>query len=324
MKTVLLTGASGFIGSNVLKALVKDSDVNVRILVRAEIERNTQFSEFIGDIRDRGSVRKAVQGADVVIHLAAFARMWSRDPIEFEQINVDGTRNVIEAAQEYGVGRVVFASSMSIFEPASEIQTESNLKYRDHQITPYSISKWKAEMLLDSARLRGLDVVIVYPTRVFGPGPLTDANAAAVALLRYRRGRLPLIDGGRQMSNWAFVRDVADGVIMAAFSGKPNNRYILGGENRTLADLLKILRGIEKVGFRPINISRDMAMKIARIEEFRAKLFNSKPFVTPEWLEMVLENSSCDIMKAVNDLNYRATPIEEALRETMNLVQIHG
>jgi nucleoside-diphosphate-sugar epimerase len=318
MKTVLLTGASGFIGCNVLKLLLSEPDLNIRALVRTSSENLSHRSIMIGDIRERETVRKAVQGVDVAIHLAAFARMWSRDPQEFEQINVEGTRNVLEATQESGVGRVVFASSMSIFQSSSEIHTEANLKYRGKQLTPYSVSKMKAEMLIDSARQRGLDVVTVYPTRVFGPGPLTDANAATVALLRYRRGLLPLIEYGNQISNWAFVRDVAAGIVEAAYVGKENNSYILGGENRTLADVLKILLRIEGTGFQTMNISRNVAMRIALIEQFRAKLFHTRPYVTPEWLEMVLESSCCDITKAVNDLHYRVTPIGNALRQTMD------
>jgi nucleoside-diphosphate-sugar epimerase len=323
MKTILLTGASGFIGGNVLEMLLKGSGVQVRALVRNPIEQQSRLSVVIGDIRDRDKVLKAVQGIDIVIHLAAFARMWSRNPDEFEQINVEGTRNVLQAAQESGVGRVIFASSMSIFQPSSAIQDEAALKYRDQQLTPYSMSKLKAEMLIDSTRQRGADVVIVYPTSVFGPGPLTDANAATVVLLRYRRGLLPLIDKGRQISNWAFVSDVAAGIVSAAFVGKPNNRYILGGENRPLAELLNIVRGI--VGGRsPMNISRNVAMRAARVEDIRAKLFHTRPFATPGWLEMVLEDSEYDIGKAVKELNYLVTPIGDALRHTMDELQVRA
>ncbi len=316
MKTILLTGASGFIGSNVLRLLLEDRNFHVRVLVRSPIPGRLGLSQIIGDIGDRKAIREASAGADVIIHLAACARMWPRYPNEFLDVNVDGTRNILDATKERSSTRIIFASSMSIFQPMGILQDESMLTYREQQITPYALSKFKAEILVNSARERGSDIVTIYPTRVFGPGPRTDANAATVALLRYRHGYLPLIEGGVQISNWAFVKDVAAGIVSAAINERPSDRYILGGVNRTLAQILEILRGISGGGFRPFHVSQYTAMKIAQYEGWRSKLFHAKPLVTPEWLETILEDTSLDVGKAARELHYRITPIEAAMRET--------
>lgn len=180
----------------------------------------------------------------------------------------------------------------------------------------YAETKARAEELVLEYALNGLPSVIVYPARVFGIGPLTDANGATKAISLYLRNKLPfLVEGGKQYSSWAFVDDVARGIISAAACGASRQRYFLGGENRTLAEVYRMADEISGRNHLRISLKNTTALLIASALELHARLCRRKPLITREWLVYIMESQKISSAKAIAELHYTITPLETALPE---------
>ena len=320
---ILLTGSSGLIGSYVLKYLL-EAGQQVNVLVRDSSKlpypESTNLNIFTSDIIDSKAVDKSIKGCNIVIHLAAFISAAEDNPAEFDKTNVVGTKNLLEAAKENDVEKFIFSSSLAAHQYLKHsIINEESLTYPENYFSKYAESKAQAEKLVLEYSNSGLPYIIIYPTRVFGIGPLTDANGATKAIYLYLKNRLPfLIDKGEQYSSWAFVEDVARGIILAANSKLTNQMYILGGENRTIADVYKIADKLSGKKHLKIYLKSKTALSIASVLEFNARLMHSKPLVTREWLGYLIKSYKISSEKAVTQLNYKFTPIETALEKTIN------
>ncbi|GMR25395.1 MAG: NAD-dependent epimerase/dehydratase family protein [Ignavibacteria bacterium] len=319
----LLTGGSGLIGSYVVKFLLEaGQQVNVLVRNPSKLYSRNQFNlkVFEGNIIDYKSVDESIKDCDIVIHLAALVRATTQNPSEFFSTNVNGTLNLLKAAEKNKIKKFIFISSLAGHEFLQQtIINENSLTEPKQYFSKYAESKAKAEELVLEYSKYGLPYIIIYPTRVFGIGPLTDANGATKAINLYLKNRLPfLIDRGEQYSSWAFVEDVARGIIMGANSDVSNQRYILGGENKTLADVYRIADKISGKKHLKIYLKNKTALSLASVLEFQAKLMRRKPIITREWLNFVLDSYKISSEKAIAELNYKITPIETALEKTIN------
>ena len=233
---VLVTGATGFVGGNLVRALVRE-DVEVRALVRSEgphlALEGLAVDRVLGDLEDPESLRAAARGCDVVFHAAALTKLWDRDPKKHFQVNVVGTRNILTAAETAGVERVVHTSTWVVVgRPAPDaLATEGTQPSPDDLRGPYRRTKWLAEQEVLAAVARGQDVVIVSPTVPIGPWDVKPTPTGRI-VLDFIRGSMPVAIGVHL--NLIDVEDVVQGHIAAWRRGGPGERYLLGNWNTTL------------------------------------------------------------------------------------------
>jgi len=238
---VLVTGATGFVGSHVARQLV-DQGHSVRVLVRPGsnpiLLENLIAERCEGDLRDILSLAAAMKGVRRVFHVAADYRLWSRNPQEIYQSNVDGTRGLFEAARQAGVERIVYTSTVAtIVTPSagSVLPNENTHATLDQMVGHYKRSKFMAEMEAIKAAADGLPVVIVNPTTPVGPGDWKPTPTGRI-IVDFLNGKMPAyVDTGL---NIAAVEDIAAGHLLAAEKGRVGERYLLGARNMTLKEIL--------------------------------------------------------------------------------------
>ena len=320
---IMLTGGTGFIGSYVLCFLLADGHrVNalVRDFSKLNLKSHSGLKIFEGDLDKINILDKAVSGCDIVIHLAALVRTNADNPEEFTNTNYMGTENLLKASKRNDIKKFIYTSSLS----AHSIITrpfidEGCLVKPEKYFSDYAKTKGIAEDLVINYGKNGHSYVILYPQRMFGVGPLTDANGATKALQLYIKNKLPfLIDSGNQFASWSFVEDVARGIISAASRNIFNQKYILGGENETLANVYKLADKISSEKHLKINLKSNSALFLASVIERIAKLRKKSPMITKEWLGYILDSQKVSSEKAIHELNYKITPLETALEKTID------
>jgi dihydroflavonol-4-reductase len=313
---VLVTGASGFVGSAVAKALA-EAGFRVRALVRPTSPRahlrgvEVEFAQ--GDLRDPESVRRAMAGVRYLFHVAADYRLWARDPREIAEVNVEGTRTIMTEAHHAGVERIVYTSSVATLAlgsdglPVDESQPLEEAK----AIGAYKRSKVAAERLVEAMLARdALPVVIVNPSTPIGPRDVRPTPTGRM-IVEAARGRIPgFVDTGL---NLVHVDDVAAGHLAALRQGKVGERYILGGENVLFSDMLTEI--CRMVGRRPPrwHIPRRVIMPLAYAAEGLARVTGREPLLTRDGLQMAKYRMFFNAAKAERDLGFRARPYREGL-----------
>jgi nucleoside-diphosphate-sugar epimerase len=326
-ETIFVTGSTGFIGTALVNELVRRGHA-VHALARAASDTASLTHERIsivrGDILDPESLARGLQGCTQVYHLAAYAKNWARDPSTFFRQNVHGTRNVLQAAQEAGVRRIVFTSTIVVFGPTPPglVGDESMPRMTREYCTEYEESKTLAEQEVLKLAARGLPVVIVNPTRVYGPGKLTEGNSVSLMLDRYQRGNFPLLlNKGKDVGNYVLVDDLVKGHILAMEKGRLGERYILGGENISLKDLFALVDGETGNRHRQINLPPRFAMWYAALELKKAEWFGLYPQVTPGWVKTFLQDWAYRSTKAERELGYEITLLREGIRKTLDWIR---
>jgi dihydroflavonol-4-reductase len=317
---VLVTGASGFVGSAVVRTL-RQAGYPVRALVRASSPRTNLQDPSVeiaeGDLRDRASVAAALDGARALIHAAADYRLWAPDPEEIVRNNVEGTRTIMEAARRAGVERIVYTSSVATIalrdgEPGDETQP---LAAAD-AIGAYKRSKVLAERLVKTMVAReNLPAVIVNPSTPIGPRDVKPTPTGQV-IVEAASGRMPAyIDTGL---NLVHVDDVAAGHLAALRRGRIGERYILGGENVLLSTMLADIAHL--VGGRPplVRLPRTLIYPLAYGAEAVARLTGKPPFVTVDGLRMAERRMFFNDAKARRELGYASRPYREGLADAID------
>jgi len=318
-KKVFITGGTGFIGSRLITKLL-ERGFNIRTLKRnitAEPQPNLQY--IAGDITDIESLHSGMSGCSYVFHLAAYAKNWAADPQTYTRVNIDGTKNVFAVARELNIERIVWTSTIVTlgYTPPGIVGNEQMPRQSEHCFTEYERTKTVMEREATQWIKDGLPLVIVNPTRVFGPGVQSESNSVTKLIDQYRRGLFPiLLNRGRNIGNYGFIDDVAEGHILAMERGKIGERYILGGENVSLAQLFQAVdRADGKKRFQ-LKIFWVIPMLVAYYLELQAKCFGIYPSITPGWVRTFLRDWAFSNAKAECELGYRITPFEEAVRRT--------
>lgn len=323
---VFVTGGTGFVGDRLVAALLGRGR-SVKGLARPTSERAAADGlEWVtGDVLDRESLRRGMTGCTEVFHLAAYARNWAKDPATFFRLNVDGARNVFEAAAETGVRRVVYTSTIVVFGPTPRgvVANEETPRSTSRFLTEYEESKAVAEKEALELASKGLPLVAVHPTRVYGPGKRTEGNSVSLMLDQYDRGRFPFLPGrGENVGNYVFVDDLIEGHLLAMEKGKVGERYILGGENASLSGLLRLVDELTGRRHVQLGLPGPIAMAYAGLEKRKAEWLGLYPRITPGWVETFLADWACSCAKAERDLGYRITPLREGVRRTLEW--LHG
>ena len=316
----LVTGATGFVGSAVARRLVREG-FPVRALVRPGSPRfhldGVALEFAVGDIRDAQSVRRAMAGIRYVFHVAADYRLWARDRSEIFAANVEGTRNVMQEAIRAGIERVVYTSSVATLGLRADMSAadESVALTQEQGIGAYKRSKIAAERLVEDMIARdALNAVIVNPSTPIGPRDVKPTPTGRI-IVEAARGRMPgFLNTGL---NLVHVDDVAEGHLAALRRGAIGERYILGGENVRLADMLAEIA--RQVGRRPprLRIPRAMVIPVAYVAEARARITGREPFTTLDGIRMAAHHMFFTAAKAERDLGFRARPYREALADAI-------
>jgi dihydroflavonol-4-reductase len=322
---ILVTGASGFLGSAIAVAL-RACGHHVRLLVRPTSPRTNLLpgdSLCEGDLRDRASITHALKGVRLLFHAAADYRLWARNPEEIVQNNVEGTRLLMEEAMRVGVERIVYTSSVATLKPIEGgAATEEHRLAEDEAIGAYKRSKVAAERLVETMVHReGLPAVIVNPTTPIGPRDVRPTPTGRI-IIEAALGRMPgFVDTGL---NLAHVDDVAAGHIAALERGQIGERYILGGENVFLADMLADIARL--VGRPPprLKIPRAAVYPAAYAAEAFARISGVEPFITLNGLRMARHHMFFDDAKARRELGYASRPCREGLSDAIAWFRAHG
>jgi dihydroflavonol-4-reductase len=320
--TTLVTGATGFVGSAVLRALLRRGEP-VRALVRPSsslrLLEGLPVDVVRGDLADPAGFRAALVGCDALFHVAADYRLWVPQPEAMYRTNVDGTRELLLAAAEAGVRRIVYTSSVATLGLRADRvpSDETTLATLDDMIGHYKRSKFLAEQAVRALVAEaGLPVVIVNPSAPVGPADARPTPTGRV-LIEAARGRIPAyVDTGL---NVVHVDDVAEGHLLAFERGRIGERYILGGDNLALGEMLAEIA--ELVGRRPprLRLPAGALLPVAVIAEALARLgIGGEPLVTADGVRMARKPMYFTSAKAERELGYRSRPAVEGLRDAID------
>jgi len=324
---IFLTGGTGFVGGALARCLV-GSGHEVRALVRRGTDKQQlqglPLEQVEGDLRDFESVRRGAAGCQWVFHVAALYSFWGYSWEDFYQINVEGTRNVLEAAVQEGAERIVYTSSIAALgynkdhSPVSE-DTPSRL---EDMITPYKRSKFLAEEVANDYVSRGLPVVIVNPSSPMGAGD-HKPTATGQVVVDFLNGRMfGYVDTGMNIVD---VDDVATGHLLAVERGRVGERYILGGENLTLKQVLDILAEVSGLPQARLHVPHSVALAWSYVDVGIARLKpNYIPSATPDKVRQSRRYEFYDSSKAINELGYPPSSAYEAIRKSVEWYRSHG
>lgn len=325
--TTLVTGATGFVGSHVTRQLLAAGH-SVRVLVRRA--SNQQALEGLGveraegDLRDVLSLGRAMKGVRWVFHVAADYRLWTKDPDEIYQTNVEGTRRLFEVAAESGVQRIVYTSTVAtIAIPTHDgaLPSEETHAALEQMVGHYKRSKFLAEIEAIRAAAAGVPVVIVNPTAPVGPGDWKPTPTGRI-LVDFLNGRMPAyVDTGL---NVVAVEDVAAGHLLAAEKGRIGERYILGARNMALKQILEALAPIAHRPAPRIRLPHAVALAAGYADELFSRIVGREPRIPLEGVRMSRHRMFVASDKAERELGYRPGSVEAALERAVRWYQAHG
>ncbi len=317
----LITGGTGFIGTALASALLRRG-ARVHVLgfpvTGSSPVHHPYCTVHYGDVRSEADVRAALHGCSTVYHLAACACAWLPRNDDFFDVNVRGTDTVLKCALTQRVERVVITSTNLTIGPVTDGEiTEETVRVTDYYNT-YERSKAAAEIVAHRYIRKGLPVVTVHPTRVFGPGPINDANSVTKMILWYLQGKWRLIPGtGEAIGNYVYLEDLVDGYTRAMEHGKPGSHYILGGENISFNALFDLIADVSGISRHMVHMPAWVALPFARVQEMIADLTGLSPLITPGWTRVFLSDWTTSCAKARHELGYRVTPLRKAIQDVI-------
>jgi farnesol dehydrogenase len=327
MKT-LLTGATGYLGGR-LALRMESQGRAVRLLVRnpesARAVLGGRFELAAGNLCDASSLDRAVDGCEAVIHTASLVKNWVKNAGEFERVNIGGSWSLCEAAIKARVKTFVYTSSFLALGPSRDGRPMDESAFEaprpERFFNSYHSTKYRAARLLQAFVPRGLNLVTLFPTVLFGPGAETDGNHVGKILRWVKEGRFPgLIGSGRQLWNLAFIEDVVSGHLEALEKGRPGDRFILGGTDRALEDLVILAASKLSVPAPQRKLSYGLCHLVASLEELKARVFGATPRITHGEVDIYRHDWTYSSERAEQVLGYQMTPFEQAFDVTIDSV----
>lgn len=324
--TILVTGANGFIGSNLVRELLKDGG-EVRVTIRKDSDTSyiddLDVEKVYCDIRDKQAVKNALQGIDTLYHTAAYFKHWSRDPQLFYDINVEGTRILFEEALAQGVDKVVYTSTSNTIGShgagnyVDETAEFNGWEAGDH----YAISKYQAEIEAQKLCQKGLPLVIVNPTLVIGVGDQKPTPSGALIVDIANRNMPGYIEGAINVID---VADVARGQIQAAQKGRIGERYLFGNENVFVGDFFNLIAEIAGVKAPKLRIPYRVALLLGHLFQFGSRITKKPPVVSVSQVKLGRMGEHFDCSKAIQELGLPQTPIRETIKKAVEWYRMNG
>jgi dihydroflavonol-4-reductase len=322
----LVTGATGFVGGAVARALLRAGS-DVRVLARSDADlRNIEglpVERVAGDLREPASLTTALRGCRHLYHIAAHYALWAKDPSIFYEVNGAGTKNLMEAAREVGTERIVYCSTIGAIGlppdggPGTEDTPVSLAQMAGH----YKRSKYLAEQEVLQLAKEGLPVVIVNPSAPVGAGDVKPTPTGQM-IVDFMKGRMPAyIETGMNIVD---VDDVAEGHLLAMQKGRVGERYILGCKNLLLREVFEILSQLTGVKAPTLKLPRPAVLPLAHVNLWLANLTGRPPRIPLEGVKMAKYRMHYDCSKAIRELGIPQTPPEVALGKAVRWFQAHG
>jgi dihydroflavonol-4-reductase len=322
---VLVTGATGFVGGAVTRALVR-AGIDVRVLARPSSDlgnvEGLAVEQVTGDLRDPVSLRTALTGCQQLYHVAAHYALWAKDPAIFYDINVTGTRSLLEAARDVGIERTVYCSTIGAIglPPDGGLGTEETPVFLEQMAGHYKRSKYLAEQEVLKLAKEGLPVVIVNPSAPVGGGDVKPTPTGQV-IVDFMKGRMPAyIETGMNIID---VDDVAAGHLLAMEKGRQGERYILGCKNLMLREVFEILSRLTGVKAPTIKLPRLAILPLAYVNQWIANITGQPPRIPLEGVKMAKYKMHYDCSKGIRDLGLPQTPPEIALEKAVRWFRDH-
>ncbi|MBV9887919.1 MAG: NAD-dependent epimerase/dehydratase family protein [Acidobacteria bacterium] len=323
--TTLVTGAAGFLGSHVARQLVARGEP-VRVLLRPSSQNRAIADlplEYVtGDLRDTESLDRALKGMTRVFHVAADYRLWAKDSKDIYDSNVGGTKNVLAAAKRAGVQQFIYTSTVATIAvdrpaPPNE-KTDAKL---DEMIGHYKRSKWMAEREALNAAREGFPVIVAMPTTPVGPWDWKPTPTGKI-IVDFLNGKMPgYVDTGL---NFVGVEECAAGHLLIAEKGKVGERYLLGGENLTLKQVLDILSNITKLPAPMLKLPHGVALGAAYASTFFSRLVGKEPGIPVEGVKIAQHKMFVDCTRAQRELGFKAGPVSAALQRAVRWYESNG
>jgi len=322
---IFITGATGYVGNNLAKRLAGEGHT-IHALSRSANKNflldHPNIKIFPGDITEIASVEKAMQDCRQVYHLAAYARVWAKDPSVFYKLNVEGTKHVLEAAKKLGLNDIVFTSTGGVLGPSNGKPVKEDDSRLGNVFNAYEDTKTRAEELCkEYCNKFGMRIVIVNPPRIYGPGIESESNAVTKLIKLYLKGRWKILPGdGNRTGSYVYVDDVVNGHILAMEKGRSGERYILSGVNASYNEFFSTLTKVsgKKVSLYPLPVSL-MLMAGYMIMGY-SKITGNPPLLTPKWIKKYFYDWSLNCEKAQQELGYTYRSLEEGLLQTVNWI----
>ena len=324
---ILATGGTGFLGRRIVSELTPRH--SLRLLVRRGSSRErfpagVEFAE--GDVTDRASLDRALQGCDAVVHAAALVKILAPRE-EFDRINVGGLENVLAAAEASGsVERILYVSSFIALGPTDGGVLDESAEPRDRAwINDYERTKTLSDRRARQAIADGAPLGVVYPGVIYGPGEMTEGNIVVRHILDLVHGRLPgLIGSPKRRWNYVYVDDVARGVALALEKPQPGGRYVLGGENVTLGDFYPLVGRLTGAKIPTLRFPDGIAKAAGAVQKAWARMRGTTPQLTPDLVEIYKHDWAYSSATAERELGYHGRPFAEGLAATVAWLRESG
>jgi nucleoside-diphosphate-sugar epimerase len=321
---ILITGASGYLGNNLALKLA-DMGHQVHALVRSAASgallQHPHIKLFTGDIMDEASVMAAMKGCQQVYHGAAKVGVWAKDSAVFYKVNVEGTRHVLNAAKACGVQKTVFTSTCGVIGPTTGEPLDETANRTIGFVIDYDRSKKMAEDLVMTHVQDGMQVVIVSPSKVYGPGNISHGLTANAILHTFLKKRMAIIPRpGTYKVCFAYSEDVVNGHILAMEKGVSGEKYILGGTNISYFDFFNRIRELSSCRGRIIQLPKTVIKTMAHFQELNHRLWGFPVRFTASAVDHLFSHYTFCSNKAIQTLGYRITTLDEALDKTIHFL----
>ena len=322
-----VTGATGFLGSHVARQLLaRGADLKLLVRPSSRLDNIADLAaeRVIGDLRDVDSLRTGMAGCEFVFHVAADYRLWARNGQELYQSNVDGTKNILEAARETGVRRVIYTSSVATmgFGNNGRLTDEDSPVSLDDMVGDYKRSKFMAERLVIEAAHGGQDVVIVNPSTPIGERDIKPTPTGQIVVDFLKKKFPAYVDTGLNLVD---AIDCADGHLLAMEHAQPGERYILGGENLTLKQILDKLGAITGLPSPNVKVPYGVALAAGAWGSLVVGgLMKKEPRATIEAVQMSRKKMFVTSAKSERDLGWNPRPVDKALQRAVEWFRAHG
>ena len=300
---VLITGGTGYLGRAVVGAIQAAGHATT-VFARSATASGLRGVLVDGDIRDSSHVMATAVGCDAIVHIAALVAVWRKQARQFDEVNVGGLVNVLDAARHHRIRRVVYTSSFLALPPGGADQSPA---WNDYQRT-----KSAADRLAHAAAQHGAPIVTLYPGVIYGPGMLSDGNLVGRLIADHLAGRLPGLVGAGRIWSFAYVDDVAAAHVAALDRGRFGQRYLLGGED---APPMRVFELVQRLTGHPLprRLPAWVAAGAALADELRVSWFGGIPRLTTGTLEILLHDWPLGCVLAQEELGYRVTPLDEGI-----------